>query len=566
MKFVRAIFPMLIVLRLADQKEPVMDKLYFYVRRMDKTLEISKGILDDLEERAKAERWPILVNTYDCDVDSDESNDDSVNDEGDDSEEEESDNNVPAEPVCISLGSRVRKLWQKRRPKLVTDLSIAGWLFSPIADIHQDATKHMNGEHRDAVERLLKRMYGGDLPEDSTEYGSIVNTFWSEFDTFRKKLVPFQKPHIWNESNQDLALGHAHRWHAKNSYYHTTYFGKLACRVCSKIVGMGSAERNWGDVKHLKSSKRSHLSTERTEKQATIFGASCMADAALERQKVQETSVACVKFWDESDFNSQFDLLAEDDSLLPTAKKRVVKCYFEDWELTDVRSKDIVSQAKLLRKYGGLEFDDIDNGDHYTIDGDEMQWHRVNGWMVKAYKKGDDKEDWTPFVISPNAALFDCLFLYYNRHPAQNITAITLAEHRGELADWAHDLPDPSNTAPQPNELTARTEQPPSSRRRGTPLAKVLTNTQPVPTVTTRLGSKTNHRPPNKNNSVQPDSAGDGVLRCGGCGGVATLAHQCDVCFCPMHVICGHGIGEEGYGQKIRCPSCQDKENRGGLS
>ena len=47
-KFVRAVFPMLVVLRLADKKDPQTDKLYYYVRRMDKTIEKSKVMLDAL--------------------------------------------------------------------------------------------------------------------------------------------------------------------------------------------------------------------------------------------------------------------------------------------------------------------------------------------------------------------------------------------------------------------------------------------------------------------------------------------------------------------------------------
>ena len=69
-KFVRAVFPMLIVLRLADQKEPVMDKLYFYVRRMDKTLNQSKIILDDLQHNTHEISWRLLSMIKD-----DESND-----------------------------------------------------------------------------------------------------------------------------------------------------------------------------------------------------------------------------------------------------------------------------------------------------------------------------------------------------------------------------------------------------------------------------------------------------------------------------------------------------------
>ena len=67
---------------------------------------------------------------------------------------------------------------------------------------------------------------------------------------------------------------------------------------------MGSAERNWGDVKYLKSEKRSHLSAEAVEKQATIFGASCMMDADIERKKVQSNTEERYKFWEDDDFDN----------------------------------------------------------------------------------------------------------------------------------------------------------------------------------------------------------------------------------------------------------------------
>jgi len=62
----------------------------------------------------------------------------------------------------------------------------------------------------------------------------------------------------------------------------------FACRVTSKILGIGSAERNWGEVKHLKTDKHSHLSADRVKKQATIFGADCASRARLEREAVQK--------------------------------------------------------------------------------------------------------------------------------------------------------------------------------------------------------------------------------------------------------------------------------------
>ena len=44
---------------------------------------------------------------------------------------------------------------------------------------------------------------------------------------------------------------------------------------------------------------------------------------------------------------------------------------------------------------------------------------------------------------------------------------------------------------------------------------------------------------------------------CAGCGLSVSNLHTCDVCKHNMHIFCGKPIGEESYGQKIRCPSCQ---------
>jgi hypothetical protein len=51
------------------------------------------------------------------------------------------------------------------------------------------------------------------------------------------------------------------------------------------------------------------------------------------------------------------------------------------------------------------------------------------------------------------------------------------------------------------------------------------------------------------------------ILKCGepGCSLPpigATSAHKCPDCACPMHAICGSGVGDEGYGQPRRCARC----------
>ena len=48
---VLAVYPALLILRLADKKTPGMDKLYFYVRQMDEAIVRSKFLLDSIEEK-----------------------------------------------------------------------------------------------------------------------------------------------------------------------------------------------------------------------------------------------------------------------------------------------------------------------------------------------------------------------------------------------------------------------------------------------------------------------------------------------------------------------------------
>jgi len=431
-KFIRAVFPMLIVLRLADQKDPVMDKLLFYVRRMDRCLEKSKETLDELEEKTKGVSWRVLNDLDDTDAHSDNSESDDDHTEVDDSSDNTIDDTEGIQSTK-TLGQKVIDIWQKRRPKLVSDFAIAGWLLSPIPEIFADSKANMDGAHKAAVDRLLKKMYAAELADDSDELARIMNTFWDEFEDFKSKKGVFGTAYIWNANNTDLVEGKSHSWHKKHSFCSTKILGKFACRVCSKIVGIGSAERNWSDVKHLKSAKRSHLSPEAVEKQATIYGASCMEDAGFQRQKARENELEPFKFWDDKDFDKQFDIFAGVDNTRPV-KVRVLKCYFEDWEKEHVQKKDDVSMAKLLNKYGGLEFDDLDHlQNHYVIDSTDMVYRRNAGWCVKAFKQGDD--DFTPWYIDADEALHECLAVYYTKHTEKNVKIVIRKNQEDVIAD-----------------------------------------------------------------------------------------------------------------------------------
>lgn len=506
---------------------------------MDQTLEKSRFILDNMEEHTKGAAWSAI-----CDIQIPNYDDDENEFMVDDEESVESfDSEVAHDDSNATLGQRVTDLWWKRRDKLVTDFAIAGWLLSPIPEVYNDSKHNMTGEHRDAVERLLNKMMASEFADDSDELASVMYFFWEEFEQFKSKTGPYEKSHIWNVSiNRDLLLGKSHLWHKKNSYFQTKVLGKFACRVCSKIVGMGSAERNWGDVKYLKSEKRSHLSAEAVEKQATIFGASCMADADIERKKTQASATDRYKFWDEDDFDQQFDMLR--DNPIPQIKPRVLKCYMEAWEKEHIRKKDDVSKAKFLHKYGGLEFDDVDFGGlHMKISNQEMQFRRrpkkddddCGGWTPLAYQSNSDDKTEKPsaWPIFDGCALHDCIATYYRKHPELNVK-ILLKKGQEEGVQYLMSLKNQEEDAS--DELYSTESE-----------TEAVGASLPVHGELNRVAQKSPGRTEAK--LMSP---------CGGCGRPVGSVHKCDRCHHSMHPFCGRTIGEEGYGSYVRCPKCDE--------
>ena len=129
----------------------------------------------------------------------------------------------------------------------------------------------------------------------------ILDTFWAEFEDFHaKKGVYLNWDHIWN--SMDIRNGLSHIWHKKNSLRFTKIIGRVACIVCSKILGIGSAEHSWGDVKNIKKDKRAHLSAEVTKIQATIFGSNSAETADLKRRsRLDDPSNQQSEFWNKEE-------------------------------------------------------------------------------------------------------------------------------------------------------------------------------------------------------------------------------------------------------------------------
>ncbi|OWZ21184.1 hypothetical protein PHMEG_0004301 [Phytophthora megakarya] len=56
------------------------------------------------------------------------------------------------------------------------------------------------------------------------------------------------------------------------------------------------------------------------------------------------------------------------------------------------------------------------------------------------------------------------------------------------------------------------------------------------------------------------------IAPCEGCGEPVGPVHSCPLCSCHMHPFCGRGVGEEGFGQNIQCPSCDQNNSTGTMT
>jgi hypothetical protein len=397
----RCLFPMLRVLRLGDKGAcGGMSKIVYYVHKTDEAISKSMDTLKDLKYFADHEPAD-ADDVSGVDLDDSDSDDDSVDAAPAkiDDEEDESDSSDEEEQ---HLGEQILAFWNKRRQKLITPLALAGWFCSPSAEIRQDVVDKGSGANRLDIEMVIGKLY---YPIGDAELGDIIQQFWSEFDDFQTMSgLSYSRPFIWE--SEEIKKGNDHVWHKLYSIPYTKVFGKVACRVCSKPLGCGQAERNWGALKHLKTGKRSHIGGDKAQKQATVYGAACI-DKARAAQAVEEANGVIVETrWTDADLAFQLGLENwENDygNVPPVVPKRIFRAWIEDWEWDLIHNKDCLAEAKLLQKYSCLMWIDQDSPDEeselcvaqeYNM---EFQGGRNgDGWCVIATRPGTGAMDpWT---------------------------------------------------------------------------------------------------------------------------------------------------------------------------
>jgi hypothetical protein len=225
---------------------------------------------------------------------------------------------------------------------------------------------------------------------------------------------------------QQISETKAYKWHYKYSYHQTKVLGRLACLVLSKILGIGTAERNWKQGKAVKSGQRVNTTIDRTRKQVLIY-----AQYQQMRAQARMTRLSSAgKLWDDDDFASmKMDEYCKeiresvDKEEIPV---QIVRLWQERWETSRRLGPrgDPILEAKLNKKYQGLKLIDMDSTDLKVLTVHAMIFRKKHGDnkydcvcilpefnLELPYDHGDNDPHWEKWEI--NEDLFDCIRAYY---------------------------------------------------------------------------------------------------------------------------------------------------------
>ena len=334
----------------------------------------------------------------------------------------------------------VMRFWLKRRPKLLHDYSLVGYILSPNSTIMSHAIDNKSIKHDQAAERLITKLILNPTlvgSEKNNERAKLIDTFMEEYGDFTNKRGMFARDNIWIMAKDEHCK--AYRWHYKYSLTTTKVLGKLACLVLSKILGIGTAERNWKQVKAVKSGQRVNTGMDKTKKQVLIY-----AQYQQTRAQARMTKLAAAgKLWEDEDFASmKMDSFCKEikESLEAeqTEKEvRILRLWQERWELEKIGPNgNLILEARLTKKYKGLKFFDIDENNRVmTVHKMIFQKKRGNNLyhvfatmdgFNDALKDEDAANDvyWQPWEV--NEDLFDCMRVYYKEQVDSNVKCYEL--------------------------------------------------------------------------------------------------------------------------------------------
>jgi hypothetical protein len=402
----RCVFPALRALRFCDASRPVMDKIFFLSHRTTEAIKRSQEVLNDpnlfgalkTDRNLRAEGNVILGGESDDDEGEDVVFEVAVPPSGDEADSDEEESDAEEAVKTMSFGEAILEHWNRRKTKVEHAYSITAWALCVMTEIREDVRVRMIGTHRDAIEEVVKRLHlppclnkRVDLSAMTT--ADIVDTFWNEFKAFQSCSEPFHHTSRW--ATKDVSSGRSHLWHEKYSLPYTQVLGFVACRVCSKLCGIGPAERAWAAVKTIKTDKRSHLGGKSIEKRSVIYITAKQQEGRLkleQNEKIDAVGRSAMFGDDDINFDLQLEKWDVDsDALKEPQVLRIFKAWVEDWEEEIRMRNDAVVEAQLLQKYQSLVFLDPDTEKTFHVYQGNMEYRRGrgNGWFVLAISSDD---------------------------------------------------------------------------------------------------------------------------------------------------------------------------------
>ena len=107
------------------------------------------------------------------------------------------------------------------------------------------------------------------------------DVFWTEYTEFDNNIGSFDDDEfIWKI--KDIRDGNSHLWH-KNSLPCTKVLCFVACRVTSKVLGIGAADRSWQNLKTIKSGKIFTTRSDVSQKQSIVYTPDYIELAIIEK-------------------------------------------------------------------------------------------------------------------------------------------------------------------------------------------------------------------------------------------------------------------------------------------
>jgi hypothetical protein len=154
--------------------------------------------------------------------------------------------------LIMSFGRQVIWHWNKHKQRIEHEYVISGWALCVMEDVGKDVQERLTGMHHDVIEKVVSRLHVPLCPNTNPAVSSmslpdIIDTFLNEFKVFQNFPHPYHEPSHWTTYN--ITKGNSYLWNEKYPIPYISVLGFVACRVTSKLCGIGPAKRSWGGVK-----------------------------------------------------------------------------------------------------------------------------------------------------------------------------------------------------------------------------------------------------------------------------------------------------------------------------